>query len=311
MPGRAALLGAEPGRSPLRRRAAGETRSAPTWPCSCMTARRAGLATQAALVAACGRGAQLGIFVKGYQALESSRRLDTVVLDKTGTVTTGQMTLTHVPHRRQPDPRRAAALRGRGGNRLRSTRWPPPSPLPPAVTPADGGPLPWPGDSGPCPGLGADAMVEGRGGDRRPGPPADRTRPGHPRRPDRGLPHLGGRRLHRGPGRLGRRGPRRPGRDRHRETVGRPGRGRPARARAPARSCSPGTTRPRPARWPPRSAWDEVIAGTLPGDKAAVIGGLRARGHAVAMVGDGVNDAARAAPRPPSGWPSAPAPTWP
>ena len=55
-----------------------------------------GLATPAALVAACGRGAQLGIFVKGYQALESSRRLDTVVLDKTGTVTTGQMTLTHV-----------------------------------------------------------------------------------------------------------------------------------------------------------------------------------------------------------------------
>ena len=55
-----------------------------------------GLATPAALVAACGRGAQLGIFIKGYQALESSRTIDTVVLDKTGTVTTGQMTLAHV-----------------------------------------------------------------------------------------------------------------------------------------------------------------------------------------------------------------------
>jgi heavy metal translocating P-type ATPase len=51
-------------------------------------------------VVASGRGAQLGIFIKGYQALESSRRIDTVVLDKTGTVTTGQMTVTAV----QPRP---------------------------------------------------------------------------------------------------------------------------------------------------------------------------------------------------------------
>jgi len=50
-----------------------------------------GLATPAALMVACGRGAQLGIFIKGYQALESSRTVDTVVLDKTGTVTTGAM----------------------------------------------------------------------------------------------------------------------------------------------------------------------------------------------------------------------------
>ena len=55
-----------------------------------------GLATPAALVAACGRGAQLGIFIKGYQALESSRTVDTVVLDKTGTVTTGRMSLAGV-----------------------------------------------------------------------------------------------------------------------------------------------------------------------------------------------------------------------
>jgi P-type Cu+ transporter len=55
-----------------------------------------GLVTPAALVVASGRGAQLGIFIKGYQALESSRAIDTVVLDKTGTVTTGQMTVTGV-----------------------------------------------------------------------------------------------------------------------------------------------------------------------------------------------------------------------
>ncbi len=59
-----------------------------------------GLATPAALVAASGRGAQLGIFIKGYQALEASRTVDTVVLDKTGTVTTGRMTVTAV----QPGP---------------------------------------------------------------------------------------------------------------------------------------------------------------------------------------------------------------
>ena len=52
-----------------------------------------GLATPAALVVACGRGAQLGIFIKGYQALEASRSADTVVLDKTGTLTTGMMTV--------------------------------------------------------------------------------------------------------------------------------------------------------------------------------------------------------------------------
>ena len=52
-----------------------------------------GLATPAALVAACGRGAQLGIFIKGHHALESSGLIDVVVFDKTGTITTGQMTV--------------------------------------------------------------------------------------------------------------------------------------------------------------------------------------------------------------------------
>ncbi len=55
-----------------------------------------GLATPAALMVACGRGAQLGIFITRYQALESSRSVDTVVLDKTGTVTTGMMAVTGV-----------------------------------------------------------------------------------------------------------------------------------------------------------------------------------------------------------------------
>jgi P-type Cu+ transporter len=71
-----------------------------------------GLATPAALVVASGRGAQLGIFIKGYQALESSRAIDTVVLDKTGTVTTGQMTVTTV--QAVPGTSRADLLRYAG-----------------------------------------------------------------------------------------------------------------------------------------------------------------------------------------------------
>ncbi|PEG34212.1 copper-translocating P-type ATPase [Mycolicibacterium agri] len=52
-----------------------------------------GLATPTALLVGTGRGAQLGILIKGPQVLESTRRIDTVVLDKTGTVTTGQMAI--------------------------------------------------------------------------------------------------------------------------------------------------------------------------------------------------------------------------
>ena len=79
-----------------------------------------GLATPTALLVGTGRGAQLGLLIKGPEVLESTRRIDTVVLDKTGTVTSGEMSVVAVHAAPGVDEARGAAPGRRGRGRLRA-----------------------------------------------------------------------------------------------------------------------------------------------------------------------------------------------
>jgi P-type Cu+ transporter len=117
-----------------------------------------GLATPAALVVACGRGAQLGIFIKGHAALEASRAVDTVVLDKTGTVTTGVMTATDVLT--APDISRAELLRDLGSVEHGSEH--PVAAAISSLAAAEVGVLPTASGFLALPGLGATGVVDGR-----------------------------------------------------------------------------------------------------------------------------------------------------
>ncbi|MGP4048203.1 heavy metal translocating P-type ATPase [Streptomyces sp. 2A115] len=116
-----------------------------------------GLATPTALMVGTGRGAQLGILIKGPEVLESTRKVDTIVLDKTGTVTTGRMTLLAVHTADNTDE--AEVLRLAGALEHSSEH-----PIARAV--ADGalqklGALPTPEDFANVPGLGVQGIVDG------------------------------------------------------------------------------------------------------------------------------------------------------
>jgi P-type Cu+ transporter len=249
-----------------------------------------GLATPAALVAASGRGAANGIFVKGYQALESSRAVDVVVLDKTGTVTTGEMSLAGVCPAHGVS--RAELLRCAGAVEQASEHAVAAAITVAAIAEAaatEAGPLPQADGFKALPGLGARGTVDGRGvlvGRERLLIDHGLTVPAVLARQCREWEQAGRTAVLAGWDGAAR------GAIAVADTV------KPSAAPAVAELRALGlrpillTGDNEPTAWAVAAAVGigEVIAGTLPADKAAVITGLRADGYRVAMVGDGVND---------------------
>ena len=116
-----------------------------------------GLATPTALMVGTGRGAQLGLLIRGPEVLESTRAVDTVLLDKTGTVTTGQMSVTEVVP--APGEDRATLLRVAGAAEAASAH---PVARAIAVAATAGGPVPPVDDFVSLDGLGVAGTVQGR-----------------------------------------------------------------------------------------------------------------------------------------------------
>ena len=224
-----------------------------------------GLATPTALMVGTGRGAQLGIIIKGPEVLEQTQRIDTVVLDKTGTVTTGQMELVDVLPRAGRRTRPSCCGWPVRSRRRASTRSHGPSPRPRTTCRAS--------RASPA-SLGTASAASSKGTASRSCAPM--------RINGRTTVEVRWDGQHRGL--LSRR--------RRREAH--LGRGGPA-AEGPRAAADPAHRRQRGRSRAPslrEVGIDEVIAQVLPAEKAAVIRRLQAEGRVVAMVGDGVNDAA-------------------
>jgi Cu+-exporting ATPase len=241
-----------------------------------------GLATPTALLVGTGRGAQLGILIRGPQVLESTRTIDTIVLDKTGTVTRGELRVTDVHGERPELLRLAGALEHASAH-----------PIAKAIAAAAGSDLPPVKDFRDAGGLGVAGTVDGRPvlvgrltwlverwPDAR---PADSLRQAAHRAEQLGLTPVW------------------VGWD---ETIAgvivvadtvRPS-SRAAVERLRALGLRPilltGDNRAAAEAVAEQVGITEVIAEVLPAGKAAVIAELRKDGRTVAMVGDGVNDAA-------------------
>ncbi|MBB5781825.1 heavy metal translocating P-type ATPase [Nonomuraea jabiensis] len=246
-----------------------------------------GLATPTALLVGTGRGAQLGILIKGPEVLESTRRIDTIVLDKTGTVTEGKMTLTDVHVAEGQDESEVLRL---AGALEHASEHPIAQAIAKGAAARVGG-LPAPEDFANMEGLGVQGIVDGHA-----------VLVGRPRLLEEWSQHLTPeleRELHaaQAAGRTA-------------VAVGWDGEARavlvvadvvkPTSKEAIERFRSLGLTpvlltgdNEAVARTVAAEVGiDEVIAEVLPADKVDVVKKLQAEGKVVAMVGDGVNDAA-------------------
>jgi P-type Cu+ transporter len=232
-----------------------------------------GLATPTALLVGTGRGAQLGILIKGPEILEQTRQVDTVVLDKTGTVTTGSMQLVATRPAEGADP--ADVLRIAGALEAGSEH-----PIARAITSAargDLGPLPAVTDFRNLPGSGVTAVLDGVGYEiGRPSGPVDVGAGGQTvvelRRSDgEVLGHLAVA-------------------DAVKDTSAAAIESFRRLGLSPVLLTGDNETTARAVA--AQVGIDDVRAEVMPADKVSVVRELQADGKVVAMVGDGVNDAA-------------------
>ncbi|MFC8804409.1 heavy metal translocating P-type ATPase [Streptomyces anthocyanicus] len=240
-----------------------------------------GLATPTALLVGTGRGAQLGILIKGPEVLENTRRVDTVVLDKTGTVTTGRMTLHEVYAAEGTDEEELLRLAGA----VEHASEHPVARAIAAGAEARLGTLPGAEDFENVPGRGARARVAGhevavgRLHDTLP-PEVSRARDEAEQR-GRTAVVVGWDGAARGVLAVA---------DAVKETSAEAVVGLRRLGLTPV--LLTGDNRRVAESVAAAVGIDEVIAEVLPEDKVAVVERLRAEGRTVAMVGDGVNDAA-------------------